>query len=127
MSTSDIRRLRLALAGVTVVLAAAVSALALSVWNGYDNRRQLSDAARQLCRDAIEDRVDTREIRKLQAQSAGAIADDHFQSSKTRRARRREAQRLWQSLIDTRLRVDPAHGGQRDCNREFPAPSLLPF
>lgn len=92
----------------------------------YLSRVELVDSQRAGCQRGITGTLDTILVRDVQADSAQAIADDPFQSERTRRARGREAAVLraasWRSL----RRVDAAHGGALDCAQAFPAASLLP-
>lgn len=96
-----------------------VLALDLSV------RQKLVKSERALCQRVITDRLGTIKVRETQAESAGIIADDKFQSDKTRRARRNEAEILEKSIVDLRTRVDPENGGQLICTEEFPNPRIF--
>ncbi len=107
----------------TFAVAGSIGAMGLVV--SVSAGRSIAKSERALCHRVLDDRLETIQVREVQAVSAQAVADDPFQSTKTRRARLREARRLQVSIDDLRTRADPANGGSLDCRREFPDPSLF--
>ncbi|MCA1571715.1 MAG: hypothetical protein LC798_15655 [Chloroflexi bacterium] len=93
---------------------------------GYEGRKAIVINSREGCAQIIRDRLADIDVLAVQAQSALAIADDSFQSARTRSVRRREARVLTAAIRDRRTRVDPAHGGELVCDEAFPWPSVLP-
>lgn len=85
-------------------------------------RADLARSERALCHRVLDDRLDAIRLREVQVVSAQAVADDVFQSAKTRRARRTEARQLRISIKDLRMRADRPNGGTLDCEKEFPDP-----
>jgi len=102
----------------------AVCVLAL-LDQSYVTRRDLALHDRAACKRQVADRVDTIQVRQVQAASDQAIAADPFQSKVTRATRAHQAAVEWASGASQRARTDPAHGGRLDCAREFPDPPIL--
>jgi len=89
-----------------------------------ETRKDLARSERALCHRVLDDRLSAIRLREVQVRSARAVANDPFQSAKTRRARRTEAKELQSSMDDLRTRANPANGGTLVCENEFPEPRV---
>ncbi len=107
----------------TFMIAGSVGAMGLVV--SHAAGKNLAESERALCHRVLDDRIEAIRLRQIQAVSAQAVADDPFQSAKTRRARRLESRRLRLSIDRLRTRADPANGGRLDCLKEFPDPGVF--
>jgi len=108
---------------VLFVVFVCLSGLVLAV--DYSGRVELVKSERASCKLVIADRLGTIKVRDIQARGAQAIANDPFQSPKTRGARLAEARALQKSIDDLRTRVDPKNGGKLVCDMAFPNPGVF--
>lgn len=120
MTTTD----RLLGAALLFIIALAIGGVVFAV--EFKGRSDISGAQRDACRLQVKERLDTIEVRTAQEAAARGIANDLFQSKKTRAARGKEAKVLRKTLKELKRSVDPENGGTLDCNLEFPSPSLTP-
>jgi hypothetical protein len=84
----------------------------------YEGRVDLTLAQRKQCRDAKADRDEIIAAYNATIDGSSAIAADPFQSSKTRDARRAEADRLADAVTRLKLRT----GENLDCEEWAPDP-----
>lgn len=109
---------------VVLLISTAMGCAALTIT--FAGRRDIVNSQRANCHRGIADRLDSIDVRSTQAWSAQVIADDPFQSARTREARGSEARVLRRSVRRLTVHVDPGHGGQLVCDEAFPAARWLP-
>lgn len=96
-----------------------------SVVTDYRGRVAIVQSQRDQCEAGIDQRLQTSEVWRQQERAARRIADDPFQSARTRSARIDEARTLRDARRVLRPRLDPKHGGALVCSEAYPEPALL--